>query len=203
MKYYLVLMSFLLAFPGCTSAPVVTRSSELTFTYTKLKFLDIDEMNDLLQRRIAAFRKDQDKTQIVEALMISLARPNDDNLLEKNMNTIRYSLETNDQWEDSVRVVVKRSIGHLKDPTTAPEDQMTYLVVLSNLLLEFKPEFSKPDVSPDFEKKMVEVIAGADLVVSDEVKKETSLNSMGSVPSPSEIARNMLEEINRKSNPRP
>ena len=179
---------------SCSSAPVVSRSSELTYAYSRLKLLDIDEMNDIVLKRVKDYRKSKNQVVLREALLISLSRPDDDNLLEKLMSTVRYTLETNDDWEEIVESIVDESTSRLKDQTTAPEDQVTYLTALSNLVLEFKPELYKPDVSPVFEKNIIAKIADAEIIVSDEARKESSLNSMYAVPNPSILAQNILKE---------
>ncbi len=192
----ITLLIFLLMMCSCSSAPVITsRPAEVAYTYSRLKLLDIDEMNDLVLRRVKEYRKSKGETLMEEALMISLSRPNDDNVLEKLINTVRFSLESEDQWEGLVESVVDFSISKLKNETTAPVDQVTYLTALSNLLLEFKPEFYKPDVSPVFEKNITARIAEANIIVSDEARKESSLNSMYAVPDPSAMAQNILDEL--------
>lgn len=191
----IIFLAFLMTMFSCSSAPVTSRPAEVTYTYSRLKLLDIDEINDIVLKRIKEYRKSKGETLLEEALLISLSRPNDDNILEKLINTVRFELETEDEWEGIVEAVVDLSIAKLKNETTAPADQVTYLTALSNLILEFKPEFYKPDVSPVFEKNITERIADANIIVSDEAKKESSLNSMYSVPDPSEMARIILVEI--------
>jgi hypothetical protein len=190
-----LVIACLVTFFSCSSAPVVSRPTELEYSYSRLKLLDIDEMNDLILKKVKVYRKTKKVVHLEEALMISLSRPNDDNILEKLINTVRFSLETNDEWEGLVESVVDFSVSKLKNETTAPVDQVTYLTALSNLLLEFKPEFYKPDVSPVFEKNITDRIADANIIVSDEARKESSLNSMYAAPNPSELAQNILQEL--------
>lgn len=182
-------------FLSCSSKPVVSRTSELPYTYSRLKLLDIDEMNDIVLKRVKDYRKSKNQAVIKEALLISLSRPDDDNLLEKLMNTVRFSLDSNEEWESIVESIVDESTARLKDQGTAPVDQVTYLTALSNLLLEFKVEFYKPDVSPVFEKNITARIADAEIIVSDEAKRESSLNSMYAIPSPSDLAQKILKEL--------
>ena len=190
----MLLLGLAIFMVSCSSAPVVSRSSELPYSYARLKLYDIDEMNDLVQKRAKSFNKSKDDKIMQEALLISLSRPNADNILEKLMNTVRFTLDSNDQWEEIVENIVDTSIARLKEAGTAPADQVTYLTALSNLLLEFKPEFYKPDVSPVFEKNITARIADANIKISDEAVSESS-TSMYSVSNPSELAQNILEAI--------
>lgn len=184
----------LIAFVGCSSAPVKSQESELSYTYSKLKLLDLDQMSDLIQDRLNRYKKTGNEDLLEDALRICLARPDEDGMVEKLIENIRFSLDSNEQWEELVENTVQKSTDKLKDETTAVEDQVSYLILLENLVAQFRPEFLKQDESPQFESRIIERIAEADIVVSDAAANEQKLNLMNAVFSPSDVAREMLRK---------
>ena len=94
--------------------------------------------------------------------------------------------------------MVDNSIEVLKDETSSSADQIAYLMVLQNLLVEFKPEFKRLDTSPEFEASIIATVANANLEISDDVKREASLNLIKIPASPSEIAKAILKEVKIK-----
>ncbi len=189
-------------FFSCGSAPVQMDEPKLSYSYAKLKLLDLDQMMEIVQNRLKRYKKTGHKELIEEAIQISLSRPNDDALAEKLMDTIRFSLESVDLWERSLEEVMQKSIAQLKIPTTAAEDQLTYLILLENLVSEFRPQFIKQYQSPKFESTVIEQIAQAEVVVSQAAAAEGRLNIMREPVSPSTLAQFLIEERNQKLNPK-
>ena len=180
------------------------RESKLPYTYNQLKLYDIDEMVEITEDRMALYKETNDSEKLYEVMTLILARPNDDNILERLMLSIRYTLDSNKLWEESVEVVVDNAVTALKDETTSAGDQISYLMVLQNLLVEFKPEFKKLDISPKFEQNVIKKVAKAEIEVSVEARREANLNLFGKLNSPSDIAKQVLEDIKkipRKSKP--
>jgi hypothetical protein len=200
---------FILAFSflilnSCASKKIVKRESKLPYTYNQLKLYDIDEMVEITEDRMALYKETNDSEKLYEVMTLILARPNDDNILERLMLSIRYTLDSNKLWEESVEVVVDNAVTALKDETTSAGDQISYLMVLQNLLVEFKPEFKKLDISPKFEQNVIKKVAKAEIEVSVEARREANLNLFGKLNSPSDIAKQVLEDIKkipRKSKP--
>jgi hypothetical protein len=193
---------FILAFSflilnSCASKKIVKRESKLPYTYNQLKLYDIDEMVEITEDRMALYKETNDSEKLYEVMTLILARPNDDNILERLMLSIRYTLDSNKLWEESVEVVVDNAVTALKDETTSAGDQISYLMVLQNLLVEFKPEFKKLDISPKFEQNVIEKVAKAEIEVSDEARREANLNLFGKLNSPSDIAKQVLEDIKK------
>jgi hypothetical protein len=196
-KFFLIsfVMSFnVILLSGCSSAPVQVKAPQLSYSYSTLKLLDLEQMTELIQQKIHKYTQTGNDEVLQEALMICLARPDSDSLVEKLIENIRYSVETNNQWESAVRKVVQRGIDSLHDPSTATEDQMGYLIALENLIAEFRPEFIKQYKSPGFETRIIEQISRADIEVSKQADSESRLNLMVGRKSPSEIADELMEE---------
>ena len=194
---------FILAFTflllhSCATKKIVKSESKLPYSYNQLKLYDIDEMVEITEDRMALYKETNDSEKLHEIMTLILARPNDDNILERLMLSIRYSLDSNKLWEEAVKVVVDNSIEVLKDETSSSADQIAYLMVLQNLLVEFKPEFKRLDTSPEFEASIIATVANANLEISDDVKREASLNLIKIPASPSEIAKAILKEVKTK-----
>ncbi|MEQ1721712.1 MAG: hypothetical protein ABL930_00960 [Pseudobdellovibrio sp.] len=179
-----------------------TSESQLVYTYSKLKLLDLDQMGEIIQDKLRRFKKSGRETLIVEAISISLSRPNDDSVAEKLLDTIRHTIEAPVVWESSLGSVVQTSIDQLKNETVAPEDQVTYLIILENLVSEFKPQFIKQYQSPKFETRTIEKIAGAQIEVSESATAESRLNLMREQLSPSTLAQSLIIDRELKLNPK-
>lgn len=193
---FILAFSFLLL-QSCATKKIVKSESKLPYTYNQLKLYDIDEMVEITEDRMALYKETNDSEKLYEVMTLILARPNDDNILERLMLSIRYTLDSNKLWEDSVVVVVDRAVEALKDETTSAGDQISYLMMLQNLLVEFKPEFRKLDISPKFEQNVIEKVANAEIEVSAEARREANLNLFGQLNSPSQIAKQILEDIKK------
>jgi hypothetical protein len=155
-------------------------------------------MIEIVQDKLRRFKKNGREELIIEALSISLSRTNEDAVAEKLLDTVRYTIESPDIWERSLDSVVQKSIDKLQDETMAPEDQVTYMIILENLVSEFKPEFVKQYKSPKFETNIIEKIARAKLEVSDSAQAESRLNLMKEQLSPSALAQSLITERDRK-----
>lgn len=192
----------LTGFFSCGSAPLQMDEPKLTYTYAKLKLLDLDQMMEIVQNRLKRYKKTGQQKLVEEAIKISLSRPNDDALAEKLIDTIRFSVESVEIWEIALENVMQQSIAELKIPTTAAEDQLTHLILLETLASEFRPQFIKQYQSPKFESRVIETIAQADIQVSSAAMEEGRLNMMKEPVSPSTLAQSLLNERNQKLNPK-
>lgn len=191
-KYLIVFVLSLLFLQSCTSQPVQTNASKLQYNYARLKLLDIDDMTDLVEARINAFKGSEDIEKAVEALTISLSRPNEDDTAGRLLAGINRAADSDEQWQDILKTTINRSLAALSDSATSAEDQVTYLVLLQNWLAEVKPQVLRPGEAP-FEKMLVQKIADAQLEVSPEADRESSLNLMTRLRSPSLIATDILK----------
>lgn len=198
----LVMLFACLNFSGCTSnPPVQTVKSRLVYTYAKLQLLELDQMNELIQGKVDKYLETRNKELLMDAVRICLSRPNGDSLVEKTFDSIRYRANSSDSWESAVEVLTQWAISELKAETTAAVDQVTYLIMLENLIVEFKQEFIRQYKSPKFETRIFERIAAANIIVSKAAYNESSLNLMADAKSPSALAQTLIDEKNLKLKP--
>ena len=196
------LFFIVLNFLGCTSIPPVQAAKpRLVYTYAKLQLLELDQMNELIQGKVDKYLETRNKELLMDALRICLSRPNGDSLVEKTFDSIRYRANSSDSWESAAEELTQWAISELKSETTASVDQVTYLIMLENLIVEFKREFILQYKSPKFETRIFERIAAANIVVSKAAYNESSLNLMSAVKSPSALAQALINEKNLKLKP--
>lgn len=196
----LSLLSTITLFFACASKPpaIQMSDSQLDYAYTKLKLLDLDQMLEIIQDKLGKYKSSNDVQYLVEAVTICLSRPDGDGMIEKIIDTIRYSAESNVAWERAVDAATQRAISVLRVDTTASVDQVTYLIFLDNLISEMGPEFIKQYQGPKFEKKIITKIAEANIVVSNSASSESRLNLMIKLRSPSSRAQSLINERNLK-----
>lgn len=189
-------------FSGCASTPPIqSAKSRLVYTYAKLQLLELDQMNELIQGKVEKYLETRNKELLMDAIRICLSRPNGDSLVEKTFDSIRYRADSSDSWESAVEGLTQWAISELKSETTAAVDQVTYMIMLENLIVEFKQEFIRQYKSPKFETRILERIAAANIVVSKAAFNESSLNLMSAVKSPSALAQALINEKNLKLKP--
>ena len=197
-----VLLFAVFNFSGCTSnPPIQTAKPRLVYTYARLQLLELDQMNELIQGKVDKFLETRNKELLMDAVRICLSRPNGDSLVEKTFDSIRYRANSTDSWESAVEGLTQWAISELKSEAAAPVDQVTYLIMLENLIVEFKQEFILQYKSPKFETRILERIAAANIVVSKAAYNESSLNMMSAVNSPSALAQAIINEKNLKLKP--
>lgn len=167
----------------------------MKYTPGQLRFIEVDEMNTMINDQLAIYKKSKDVGVIDELLVMVLSRPDFDNILERELLIIQNSFPTYDDWEASVLRVVDRASQALIDKTCSVQDEASYTIVLENILSEFRGEFNKTDENTDFELSVIEKIAAMDLEVSEAAFREAKVNAMGTLVSPSQIARRLLVEI--------
>lgn len=194
---------FTLAFSACSTAPPVqVNKPRLVYNYAKLQLLDLDQMNEIIQGKVDRYLETGNKEMLMDAIRICLSRPNGDSLVEKSFDSIRFRANSSNAWESAVDSLIQWAISELKSESTAIVDQVTYLILLENLLAELKLDFINQYQSPKFETRIFEKIAAADIVVSQAANNESRLNLMTSLKSPSARARSMIAEKNLKLKPK-
>ena len=133
-----VLLFAVFNFSGCTSnPPIQTAKPRLVYTYARLQLLELDQMNELIQGKVDKFLETRNKELLMDAVRICLSRPNGDSLVEKTFDSIRYRANSTDSWESAVEGLTQWAISELKSEAAAPIDQVTYLIMLENLIVEF------------------------------------------------------------------
>lgn len=191
----IVLIILLSVLTACSSKPVKREKSQLKYTPGQLRFIEVDEMNVMINEQLALYKKSTDVSIIDELLVTVLSRPDSDNILGRELLIIQNAFPTFVGWEASVTRVVERAGQALKDKTCSVQDEASYTIVLENILAEFRAEFNKPDENTDFELSVIEKIAAMDLKVSEAAFREARVNAMSTLVSPSLIAEKLLAEI--------
>lgn len=194
LKSLFSLLIFSLFF-SCASTPTSERKeSQLTYSYTQLKLMDLEQMSDLIQDRMSRYKKTEQAHLLDEAFTICFTRPNQDGMVEKLVENIRYGLDSEEQWQELVQNNVQKAIERLLSEETSVSDQVGFLILLQNLLAEFKPDYERQDESPQFESSIVDRIASAAVPLREEAVNDAKLNLMFIPYSPSVVAQELIEQ---------
>jgi len=194
-KYFGFILSLsFFAFSSCSSVSPKNDTSQLRYTYARLKVMDLDQMNDLMLGQAKEFKKTNDPQALKEGLLMCLSRPDEDSVVEKVIDTVKTPLEDNGLWESTVTSLVDEAVAIMKDASRGSADQVTYSIVLENLISDMKPEFVKQYKSPGFESRMIEKIAATEVDLNSQAKAERKLNLMRASSSVSQIAQKLLEK---------
>jgi hypothetical protein len=179
---------------GCASVVPKNDTSQLKYTYSRLKLMDLDQMSQLMLDQAREFKKTDDLNALKEGLLICLARPDEDSVVEKTISTIRTPLEDRNQWESAVNELIDKSVSVIRDTNQSSTDQVTYSLVLENLISELRPDFLKQYKSPGFETRMIEKIAAENTDLLPPANAERKLNLMKGSFSASHVAQKMLDK---------
>lgn len=167
-------------------------SAGLLYNYSQLTLKDLDQMNELAQKKIKEFKAEGALDILKEAVQAVYSRPNDDAMVEKVISPLRNELDENDQWESTMDILVEEAIGALKNPKAfKPVVQNTYAIFLENVISDFKP-FAERE---GHERKVLRTIRDAKITISKEAVNERKLRTMRNHKSPSEIAGKVLDDI--------
>lgn len=162
-------------------------SAQSMYSYTRLALKDLDEMNAIIQGKLNESSNalgDSKLPPLREALQAVFARSNEDLMIEKVITPLRNALDDLDAWESSMDMMVDDAIKGLKDPDKIkPVAQVTYLIMLENVLQEFKPKAMEK-----YEASVINRIRDAKIELTKAASKERRLKTMKNVKSPSEIA---------------
>lgn len=164
----------------------------LLFFYNRLAQKDYEEMNTLIHDKISESKSvGGDKSiPLKEALQAVLCRPNNDSLISKVLPNLKIELDGLSAWDRTIKSLVKESIGALKNPRAfKPEVQVTYTVFLENLISELKV-----NARGQLEQKVLEDIKDANIVPSNEAKKESLKRMKVEITSPSIVAELAIKE---------
>ena len=169
-------------------------SAGLLYNYSQLTLKDLDQINEMVTKKIKEYKKDRSVEILKEAVQAVYSRPNDDAMVEKVIPPLRNELDENDQWESVIDELVQEAIGALKNPKAfKPVVQNTYAIFLENVISDFKPFADKPG----HERKVLEKIRDSKVEMSKEAINERKIRTMKNNKAPSEIAGQMLENIAR------
>lgn len=167
-------------------------SAGLLFNYSQLILKDLDQMNELAQKKVKEFKKDGSVEILQEAVQAIYSRPNDDGMIEKVITPLRNELDEQDQWESTMDVLVQEAINALKNPKAfKPVVQSTYAIFLENVVADFKP-FAERE---GHERKVIRTIRDAKIELSKEAINERKLRTMRVHKSPSVLATAVMEAV--------
>lgn len=203
----LVLAAFALGFIaiGCASSSKGPRKEisyagggyPLRYTSSQLALKDLDDMNRLVQLRLRGVRSGQaDAVGLLrESLRIIYSRPNEDFMSEKLIGDVHSELADRDEWESSIKDLAEESAARLQNVEgMSPAVQLTYLIILENLLSDFKPDVNEPWV-----REWITEVRDAQIKLTREARNERAMKMMKEVKSPSDIAAGILSANRKKS----
>lgn len=169
--------------------------AQTLYVYNRLILKDLDQMNKLVQDKIREANESGDKVPALrEALQAVYSRPNSDFMIEKVIGPLRTQLEEIDAYETTLRSLIDEAVQALKDPDKVkPAAQVTYQVLLENIMAELKPDVSKP-----FENSIITQIRDARIRITRKAESERALNTMKKVKSPSQIAKMILSAYEKE-----
>lgn len=172
-------------------------NEKLTYNYAQLAMKDLDQMNAMVLEQLRVSKAyDTDPEPLKKAVVFIFSRPNEDGTLEKVLSYVKNPLYDQDLWNETLSQLTDKSIESLKNPQGLNgREQVTYSVILLNILSELKPDLKKQG----FEMQLVQRIADANIEFSKEARAERSLGQMrGSSSSPSVVAKLLLEPYQLK-----
>ncbi len=177
---------------SCLAAP----KQSTTLDYSKLQTKNLDEMQVMVQAKmkVASTALDDEDvdtavTALRDALRIALSRPDSDNMVAGLVSEIRPRLRDLDAFEKTVRQLADEAMAGLKNKKEKPTQRATHLIVLENILGEFKPDVK---TNPEVKKLFVE-IRDAKIEIPDVVHNDMRLRGMFKAPaSPSDIAAKII-----------
>ena len=178
----------------CASSAPSSGNSEYSMSYSQLKLLDLDQMSELLQKKVSEFKRTDNSEALKLGLQICLSRPDEDDLVEKTISIVRNPMEDITQWEPAVEELTDKALAQLKNKDAHSTDQITAGIILENLTAEFKPAFVRQYQSPGFESHIIEKIAAADVEFNSKAISERKLTLMRGAASPSVIAQRLIDE---------
>lgn len=166
----------------------------LLFNYHQLALKDLDQMNEIVKSKIKESRKSSSGkvVPLKEALQAIYSRPNEDGMIEKVSGPLRSELDENDAWYTTLEQLVNEASSCLKNPKAFKADvQVTYAIFLNNIIAESKPMLSEDKAI----RKLFEKIEAANIEITKEAKAERNLRMMKELPSPSELAKRILNPV--------
>lgn len=169
----------------------------LLFNYSQLALKDLDQMNSMVMSKIKESRKSDSgkNVPLKEALQAIYTRPNTDGMIEKIVGPLRTELDEMNAWEQTLNDLTVEALDALKNTRAfRPIVQVSYQIFLENLLIDMKPFARKAG----FEKGLTEKIRDAKVGQSKESSSERRLRMMKSTISPSDLAKQILEEARKK-----
>lgn len=167
-----------------------------SLSYSSLQIKNLDEMRETLRQYVvdAEAHIEEDETaeatgKLREAFKTILSRPNGDNMVSQLMPMIKARIRDLNAYEDTLIGLADEAIYALTQGKEKPSLKSTNLIVLENILSEFRPEVeNNKEIRKVFEK-----IRDAKIKIPSAVKNDLRLRGMyKSKGSPSKVAEKII-----------
>lgn len=158
--------------------------------------MDLDQMNKLVQDKIKESKKADAKTvPLKEAIQAVYSRPDSDRMIEKVINPLRLELQDLAQYERIMNDLIDEALNALTNTRNfKPAVQVTYSIFLENFMADNRRLAESDD---NFERNLFRKIKKAKIKVTKEASNERQVRSLSAARSASEIAGDILEEIEK------
>lgn len=179
---------------GNLVSPSTNATNKEIYVYHRLIMKDLEQMDKFVQERIQkAKTTGQNKEELLyEALLTLFSRPNLDNLIEKIAPSLHAELATQDLQEKLYSQLITEALTAIKPSNaekTKIETQLTYLIVLENWLVEFRPKIKSPEI-----KKWYQQIADNNIKLSKKQLKHAQVQMPYNLKNPSQLAKEILKQ---------
>lgn len=181
-----ILLSFLVA----------TSQAGLLYHYHELTLMDLDQMSKIVQDKIKESKSADAKTvPLKEGLQAVYSRPDADRMIEKVISPIRNELQDLDQYDRIINDLTDEALNALKHTRNfKPSVQVTYVIFLENLMADARRLAETED---NLERKLLKKIKKAKIKITKEAANERRVRSSTESRSPSEVASDILEAIDK------
>ena len=191
--------------------PLVAEASTLEFTTNRLRMMEGPELRKILNKKFQEAQEVRARTLVrgegdgqalqesgfveIEGLMaqvlkIAWARPDQDGFRREMTELVQVELSHTNSFPNVVAMIAGQSVGALQMKGIPLQEQETHYTILRNLLAEVRPMIKKSEPI----KRVVEMIRDRGIRLSKELLSHLELSSMRKGQSPSELAKQVLNE---------
>lgn len=165
---------------------------QMSMSASKLKTIDLDQMNNKIMQYISSYRQSQDSSHLYRALAMTFSRPDEDSVREKVLSMLRNPIDENNEWSVFLTRLSMEAINTLNSSSASGEEQMTAGIVLENILEEMMPDHRLQKSTGGFESNLIYSIAITPMKYSQKALQERKLALMRLQSTPNMIAREIL-----------
>jgi len=175
----------------------------VNYNYTTLIFKDYPDLKPLVKnavRESRRFKYPRDGEKAITPLKISLkmvlSRPDDDNLVSKLNTELISDLENMGVFENVVEDLIKEGRQEINNKALNPKVRATSLIMMNNLLLMVRPlTLENAELA-----RSVCKLADQKIKIPKEVLKNTELTTMLKEPSPTNLAKKIMDWYAKQKN---
>jgi len=167
----------------------------VNYNYTTLIFKDYPDLKPLVRNAVRESRRfkyprDGEKavTPLKKSLKMVLSRPDDDNLVSKLSSELISDMENMGVFEEVISDLITEGKESVYSKALNPKVRATSLIMMNNLLMLVRP------LTLDNVKlaKSVCKLADDEIKIPKEVLKNTELTTMLKEPSPTNLAKKIM-----------